>query len=117
MSGLVLGREHPGRSTQHQSTRVDIDPLSALKMLGAAPGVLPAQPDRGNENAGDHLRRPVKDVKALASSIRDFWFDHLWIDPLIVPANVWGGHLATVLFTGRLDILAVASLDERRGLY
>jgi hypothetical protein len=58
----------------------------------------------------------VKYVRALASSIRDFWFDHLWIDLLIAAALV-GTHLAIVLLTGRLDILSVASLDERRGLY
>lgn len=58
----------------------------------------------------------MKYVKALASSIRDFWFDHLWIDLLIASAIV-GAHLATVMLTGQLDILGVAALDERRSLY
>jgi hypothetical protein len=58
----------------------------------------------------------VKYVKALASSIRDFWFDHLWID-LLIAAAIVGAHLATVMLTGQLDILGVAALDERRSLY
>lgn len=58
----------------------------------------------------------MKLARALTSSVRDFWFDHLWID-LVLAAGLVAAHLVVVVTTGNLDILAVASLDERRSLY
>ena len=58
----------------------------------------------------------MKHLKAFVSSARDYWFDHLWVD-LLFSGLVVGGHLTIVTLSGRLDVLSLASLDERRGLY